>query len=672
MSARRLSWRTSAIGWTAIAALSLAGCGGGGGPAGSGATGGANGTPTPSPGPAPTGTPYVLPATASLSVSDVQQIVAQAVGEATARNQRAVIAVVDRPGNVLAVFRMTNASPTALAGPAPNGDNRDAQGQTIPTTAGAIAKAVTGAYLSSNGNAFSTRTASMIVQQHFPPAPVATGLESGPLYGVQFSQLPCSDLAARYVEGNASARAFIGPKRSPLGLSADPGGLPIYKNGVLVGGIGVMSDGDYSFDPDTTDVDVSAEEYVALAGTRGFEAPDAIRADRIPVDGTTLRYSDARYDQLAAATSPTWAAVNGPMGQLVPVRGYFGFPTVAVQAGTAYGTEASGLRLATAAEFSRADAMVLSDGAGNNRYPARGGQDGATVGQPLTATEVRTILEQAFNVMARARAQIRRPLGSQAQVTISVTDTLGTPLGLVRSPDAPMFGIDVSLQKARTASFFSNPAAGSDLLADPDPTVAGYVAAVRSFLGDPTALTGKYAFTDRGNGNLHRPYFPDGEISPISGPFSRTIQGFTPLSTGLQSALVFPDVMNHLFYVFNISATDVKNYCTNLPQTLPGQTRLSNGAQIFPGSVPIYRGNQLIGGIGVSGDGIDQDDMVSFLGLANAGSRLNGAIANAPMAIRADRIVVQLPDGRTVRLRYVNCPFAPFLDTDTQNVCEGL
>ena len=50
-----------------------------------------------------------------------------------------------------------------------------------------------------------------------------------------------------------------------------------------------------------------------------------------------------------------------------------------------------------------------------------------------------------------------------------------------------------------------------------------------------------------------------------------------------------------------------------------GNTRLTNGIQIFPGSMPIYRGNQLVGAIGVSGDGIDQDDMVAFLGLANAG-----------------------------------------------------
>ncbi|MGB3807084.1 MAG: hypothetical protein WA936_07790, partial [Erythrobacter sp.] len=85
---------------------------------------------------------------------------------------------------------------------------------------------------------------------------------------------------------------------------------------------------------------------------------------------------------------------------------------------------------------------------------------------------------------------------------------------------------------------------------------------------------------------------------------------------------------------------------------------------------PVYRDGELIGGIGVSGDGIDQDDMISFLGLNNAGVR-TGSVNNAPQSIRADRIVVQV-GGRQVRLRYINCPFAPFLDTSAQNVCEGL
>jgi uncharacterized protein GlcG (DUF336 family) len=36
--------------------------------------------------------------------------------------------------------------------------------------------------------------------------------------------------------------------------------------------------------------------------------------------------------------------------------------------------------------------------------------------------------------------------------------------------------------------------------------------------------------------------------------------------------------------------------------------------QIFPGSVPLYKNGVLVGGIGVSGDGVDQDDLVSYMG----------------------------------------------------------
>src|SRR5690606_21528904 len=155
------------------------------------------------------------------------------------------------------------------------------------------------------------------------------------------------------------------------------------------------------------------------------------------------------------------------------------------------------------------------------------------------------------------------------------------------------------------------------------------------------------------------------------GPLSRPIAQFNPFSTGLQSALIIGNIGAHLAYVSGASATDTPQRCTTLPDVAAGQNRLQNGIQIFPGSVPIYRGGRLVGGIGVSGDGIDQDDMISSLGAHNAGARVGG-IGNAPADIRADRIVVRLPDGATVRLRYVNCPFAPFLDTSKQNVCDGL
>ncbi|MEQ8410120.1 MAG: heme-binding protein [Erythrobacter sp.] len=638
----------------AVPALVLASCGG---DDSSAPAGGAPPAPPPPP-PPPAGALYSAPAAESLSSAEVGNIVAQAAAQADAQGTPAVIAVTDRVGNVLAVFRMPGAPALASIPDAPNGQNIDAQGLDVPAEAAAIAKAITGAYLSSRGNAFSTRTASMIVQEHFPPAPTTVGLESGPLFGVQFSQLPCSDLASRASDG------LIGPKRSPLGLAADPGGFPLYKNGVVVGGVGVMADGVYGFDANVLDIDTDTDEPIALAGTVGFEAPTSIRANRIFADGTSLRFSDATYSILGNVAG---ASLAGTAGALVPVAGYY--PGGALLEGSAYGTESSGIRPSRPTEFSISDAFVLTDGSGNNRFPVRGGTDGVEIAAPITEPEARAILEEAFTVMSRARAQIRQPLDSRAQVTISLVDTRGAVLGIVRSPDAPIFGTDVSLQKARTANFFSAPFAANELLAAGG-EVPEFVQRVRDFLVDPNALTGTFAFADRSGGNLSRPYFPDGEVGQPHGPLSRPIEQFNPFSTGLQSALIVGNLAQHLGFVTGAAASDTPDNCTTLPEVTPGASRLANGIQIFPGSVPVYRGNTLVGGIGVSGDGIDQDDMISFLGLHNAGVRVGG-IGNAPRDIRADRIVVQV-GSRQVRLRYVNCPFAPFLDTAEQNVCEGL
>ncbi|MBV1918864.1 MAG: heme-binding protein [Sphingomonadaceae bacterium] len=660
--------RTLALAGAMAAAMLVASCGGEGGSSGSGSggsSGGGSGGSSSGGGGAAAGD-YSVPAQEALSTADVQKVIAQAAAQADASANPATIAIVDRVGNVLAVFAMTGAPASARVSGAPNGDSIDIQGLNVPAAGAAIAKALTGAYLSSGGNAFSSRTASMIVQEHFPPAPTTAGLESGPLFGVQFSQLPCSDLSSRFKAMGADA--LIGPKRSPLGLSADPGGFPLYKNGVVVGGIGVLADGNYSFDPNVLDTDMDVDEQIALAGTLGFEAPQAIRAERIHLDGTQLRFSDTVEGGLFDVSGATYGQTAPALGQLVTVKGYF--ETATIRAGTAYGTEASGLRASSVAEFSDRDAFVLSNGAGANRYPIRAGSDGADLSQPLSEAEARAILEEAFAVMTRARAQIRQPLDSRAEVTISLVDTRGAVLGIVRSPDAPIFGIDVSLQKARTANFFSGAFAADQLLADPSADVTGFVGKVRTFLDDPAALTGAFAFADRSGGNLSRPYFPDGEVGSPNGPLSRPIAQFNPFSTGLQSALVLQNLAEHLAFVSGASATDTPRRCSFIPDAAPGQNRLQNGIQIFPGSVPVYRGNELVGGIGVSGDGIDQDDMISFLGLHKAGEQVGG-IGNAPAQIRADRITVNVA-GRIVRLRYVNCPFAPFLDSNEQNVCEGL
>ncbi len=643
-----------AVAFITACALLLGGCGG---------DGGTSPAATPSTPATPT-TAFSVPAQVALSTADVQQVIAQAASEATARGLPAVIAVTDRVGNVLAVYRMAGAKAMATTSAAPNGVNVDAQNVTFPAEAGAIAKAVTGAYLSSGGNAFSTRTASQIVQPHYPPSASSNNLSSGPLFGVQFSQLPCSDLNARFSAGGAGA--LIGPKRSPLGLAADPGGFPLYKGGVLVGGVGVMADGVYGFDPNIQDVDSpNDEEFIALAGTIGFDAPATITADRITAGGVSLRYSDATSAGFKSTSTTAFAALSGA---LVGVTGY---ATAAVSAGTPYGSEASGVRAATTAEFSNRDAFVLTDGAGNDRYPIKAGTDAAAVATPLSAAEVKALLEEAFTIMSRSRAQIFQPLDSRAQVSITVVDTYGNDLGLVRAPDAPIFGIDVALQKARTAAFFSHPQAANLLLANPSADVKAMVAAYRSFVNDANALNGSFAYSARAHGLLSRPFFPDGEDARPNGPFSRPIAQFNPFSTGLQSALIIGNIGAHLGYVTGASGTDTPARCTSTPAVAGAQNPLQNGIQIFPGAVPIYRGNVLVGALGVSGDGVDQDDMIAFLG-TNNGAKKVGSISNAPAAIRADQLIVPVAGTSGARLLYVNCPFAPFLDVADQNVCQGL
>lgn len=604
--------------------------------------------------------PAVAPAEPFLSVEDVETVLAQAISEAQARGLAATVAVVDRVGNVLAVFRMNGAAETAVID-----SGRDVatglEGVVVPATLAAIAKAVTGAYLSSRGNAFTSRTASQIVQEHFNPKEL--GQPGGPLFGVQFSQLPCSDLSVRFVSG--SPHAFVGPKRSPLGLSADPGGLPLYKGTELVGGVGIMADSVYGLDLDIGDFDNSVDELISVAATIGFAAPEEIRANRITVEGKSLRFTDLGPEALMTSPADAPAFVDGVDGVLVSVTGYF---DGAVVAGEVFNDPASGIRLDDSGTFGSVEGFVLVDGTNLPRFAPTAGTDSAATA--LTEAEVITILTNALEVANRARAQIRRPLNSHAEVSISIVDTNGRILGVARTRDAPVFGIDVSLQKARTAAFFSNPNAGDELIAAGTnalgTAIEDYVTAVRAFVA-PTALSDGIAFSDRAGGNLSRPFYPDGIDGNVNGPFSRPFDGWSPFSTGLQLDLVVDNLVQHLQFVTGAAGTDTSARCTGLPLILAtGSNRVANGIQIFPGSVPIFRDNQLIGGIGVSGDGVDQDDLIAFLGLHNAGVELATGIGNAPAGIRADTLE---PMG--VRLRYVNCPFEPFLDSDEQNVCAN-
>lgn len=644
-------------------------------------------------------------ATTFLTVADVEQIIAQGVAEATARKVDATIAVVDRVGNVLAVYRMGPASEHTVV----IGTEFNAAGQTVIKTGlegirlpsppalpsanidqeAAIAKAITGAYLSSEGNAFSTRTASQIIQEHFNPG--VANQPSGPLFGVQFSQLACSDFVLR---GGVSA-ATAGPQPSPLGLAADPGGFPLYKGGTVVGGVGVLADGVYGLDKNIDDIVVGADEAIAYAATYNYAAPLDRRADQITVNGVTLRFSDVQESDLLSDPSSASPASLLPAGAPASGQGFIAVPGYSdgrVHAGVAFGQPDSGIRSDSGQTFPASfNAYVFVDNAGKLRFPPIGGTDGL-----LTQTEVLQLLTSALGVVSETRAQIRLPVGQTASVTIAVVDTRGVPLGMVRTRDAPIFGADVSLQKARSVVMFSSASAASFMSGLPDAQylstpgsgpvltqepLAQYPAALQAFLPDPTALAdGVIAWSDRSIGNLSRPYFPDGIDGAPAGPLSRPTGQWSVFSDGLQLDLSINAILQHVLFVAGAPIPDVTPGCAGVDlaltpaqsfevtQSLPAAQvpRLANGLQIFPGGEPIYRGSTLVGAIGVSGDGVDQDDMISFLGIERASIALNGSIQEAPVSRRSDSLT---PKG--TRLVYVQCPQSPFINSDAEDVCAG-
>ena len=512
----------------------------------------------------------VVAAGPPLSAADVDRIVRQAAAEAQRIGLKAHIAVTDPEGNVLARFRMAGAPETSRVRPKPGEEGRRGHGLEaidLPATFVAVTKAGTGAFLSSGGNAFSTRTASFIVQDHFPPLVDFT--PGGPLFGVQFSSLPCSDVKSPPL---------------PAGLSADSGGLPLYRDGLLVGGVGVEGDGSYTLDPDPRDIDTPPEEQAAAAGARGFEAPDLIRSDHILADGIRLPYANAEAGAGGSAAAGDY--LDGPRGGL-----------------------ASAFRPAT-----------LGDLAGETdpRFPTR-------AGSALGADEVTRILTQAARQASLTRAAIRQPLGSSARVSIAVVDVDGRVLGNFRTTDAPVFGFDVAVQKARTANFFSRRGAADDLRR----------AGLALYLGDGVPLDGSIAFTSRAVGFLAQPLYPPGIDGTDAGPFSSPRAEWSPFNTGLQL-----DLVEDAVFAFLATLRGAGGCSAAVPA-------LANGITIFPGGVPLYKNGVLVGAIGISGDGVDQDDLIASAGAAGF---------DAPAEKRSDQLVI-----RGVRLPYVKFPRHPDL-----------
>src|SRR5229473_6026928 len=183
--------------------------------------------------------PPPTPAVQALQTADVQNIVQTAVNSV---NADIAVAVVDRAGFVLGVFRTQNA-------PAMVGGNF---GQLQNANDVAIALARTSAFFSNDQVPLSSRTVRFISGIHFPPG--VMNQPNAALYGIENTNrgcplntvfLPGQNIdPARSIDGLGLGPGIVTGKADVMDsdpTAVNPGGVPLFKNGYVVGGIGVVS-----------------------------------------------------------------------------------------------------------------------------------------------------------------------------------------------------------------------------------------------------------------------------------------------------------------------------------------------------------------------------------------------------------------------------------------------
>jgi len=550
-----------------------------------------------------------------LTADDVRAVLTTA---ATALgNDTLAAAVVDRTGNILGVYAR------------PGADER------TPDIAVSVAR--TGAMFSNDQAPLSSRTVRFISGTHFPP-----GIKNTPnaaLYGVENINRGCrvdvqgdavfnapfprpKSIAGVFGEGAGStplpcepsdtrgcarggpmlddagealpsvgittgkADVFDTGQDQPGAVPVSPGGIPIYRGGKVIGGVGVAG------------VAANLAEYaatLAAAGSgRGMDfseplgKPGAVLIDglRLPFFGTCTTITCIRN------TLRTRPAGSFP-GQL--------------SSGTFVVQPRDGLQAP--------ENYVL-------------GPRASSLAGGLSEEDVRRIIDQSVAVSLRTRAMIRLPINQPARMTISVSDEAGTILALYRMADGTVFSSDVAMTKARNAYYFS--------------TREGYEV-LRSIAA--SSQQDKYTWT---------PEPPAGKGWAIT---ARTIsfagQPLFPPGIDLGEQLEEQDSEPQHGPWFDLYVFDSKNACTEGPGASRGGNRAflnQSGIVWFPGSVPLYRGDRLVGGLGVSGDGVEQDDYVSLLGSEGF---------HPPDALRVDNSVMTDAKGRQVRLPYLKLPRNP-------------
>ena len=535
-----------------------------------------------------------------LSADDVLAALRAAAGSI---NSNALsVAVVDRGGRILGVLARPGAS------------------QTGPDVAVTTARA---AAMFSNAEApLSTRTVRFISGIHLPPGVPNT--PSAALYGIENSNRGCqlneTDTSAleatRSIAGsglagaalacrpsdpsgcaigspitiNRSANVFAGfstgkadvlDMGEPLDVPVNPGGFAVYRNGRVVGAIGVSG-----LDPDQA-------EYVAFVGAASTPGLTPLPSNPLPVPGAVF-IDGLRLPFFASCISVACVEESIRGGAPRAAAGVFSASDIRVQprAGRAVPTG------------------YLIGPLGS---PNAGG---------LTVEDVRRIVDQAVARALLTRAQIRLPLTQPTRMVIAVSDQSGTLLAAFRMDDSTIFSFDVATAKARNAYYFSS-REGYEVLRE-------HVRTNRydTYTWEPEPPAGQgWAITNRTLGFGGQPLFPPGidlERPPTPGPW------------------------------FDLFLYDLANPCTEGPGPSRGGNRNylnQSGIVWFPGSAPLFKSGRLVGGVGVSGDGVEQDDYVTA-----------GAVSgfDAPAELRVDNSTIRTRDG-VVRLPYWKFPRNPEL-----------
>ena len=511
-----------------------------------------------------------------LCASEVTTILENA---AAALNIAVTIAVVDRVGDILGVLRKPGA-PLLTFGNFPD-ENTFFAGTKKDAVEVAISLARTGAFFSNNQAPLSSRTVRFISGVHFPPGVMFT--PNAALYGIENTNRGCTfnvtfnpgkdvpqPKALNDGPCNNSDRTgcSLGITTGKANLfdsdakAVNPGGVPIFKGNILVGGIGV-----------TGNVSGELTEFAAFVGP--FLPPKGILPvpafftanlrTRVFIDGIRLPFVlDTSIERALAGKLPKGA-----------------------KPGTAAGSE-------FVAQPQDGRCYDADENQGVCRAAPEGYLEGPLAGAKLTVEEVDRLVQQSRETAERTRAQIRLPLGSRTAMMIAVSDVDGTLLAIYRMPDATIFSIDVATAKARNVAYLSSfdPHVQTDLPGLPDGA----------------------AVTNRTISFASQPFYPAGIDTSGEGPFFRTL------------------------YVPDTITACIQGTQTQFPEN-------QSGIVFFPGSSALYREGELIGGLGVSGDGVEQDDYVTAGGIKGF---------EAPARIRADQFFV-----RGVRSAYLKFPRNP-------------